>query len=78
MQHELQVGLEKNKKCIAGRLAILRKWLHDEVERAKNLKDNISSLQIKGQKLQEQEHMINRVLSCLLITGLTLSCCDVY
>ena len=82
MQHELQVGLEEDEKCIAGKVAILRKWLYDEEERAKNLKGNISSLQIKRQKLQEQEHMINLVLIISFyssqIIGLTLSCFDVY
>ena len=62
MQHELPEGLEEDEKCIVGKLAILRKWLYDEEEKAKNLKGNISSLQIKRQKLQEQEHMINLVL----------------
>ena len=47
MQHELQVRLDEDEKCIVGNLAILWKQLHDEVERAKNLKGNISSLQIK-------------------------------
>ena len=62
MQHQLQVGLEEDEKCIAGKLAILWKWFHDKVERAKNLKGNISSLWMKRQKLQEQEHMIDLVL----------------
>ena len=82
MQHGLQVGLEEDEKCIVGKLAILRKQLYDEEERAKNLKGNISSLQIKRQKLQEQEHMINQVLIIGFyssqIIGLTLSCFDVY
>ena len=37
MQHEPEVGLEEDEKCIAGKLSILRKQLHDEAERAKNL-----------------------------------------
>ena len=82
MQHELQVGLEEDEKCIVGKLAILRKQLYDEEKRPKNLKGNISSLQIKRQKLQEQEHMINLVLiigfySSQLI-GITLSCFEVF
>ena len=35
-QHEVGVGLEEDEKCIAGKLAILRKWLYDEEEKAKN------------------------------------------
>ena len=82
MQHELQVGLVEDEKHIVGKLAIMRKQLYDEEEKAKNLRGNISSLQIKRQKLEEQEHMINLVLiigfySSQLI-GLTLSCFDVY
>ena len=82
MQHELQVRLEEDEKCIVGKLAILRKQLYDEEERPKNLKGNISSLQIKRQKLQEQEHIINLVLIICVyssqLIGLTLSCFDVY
>ena len=82
MQLELQVRLEEDEKHIAGKLAILRKWLYDEEEKAKNLRGNISNLQIKRQEFQEQEHMTNLVLiigfySSQLI-GLTLSCFDVY
>ena len=36
-QHELQVGLEEDEKCIAGKLAIPRKQLYDEEEKAQNL-----------------------------------------
>ena len=61
-QHELQVGLEEDEKRIAGKLAILRKRLYDKEEKAKKLRGNISSLEIKRQKLQEHEHMINQVL----------------
>ena len=52
-QHELQLGLEEYEKHIAGKLAILRKWLYDEEEKAKNVRGNISSFQIKRQRLQE-------------------------
>ena len=62
MQHQVQVGLEEDEKCIVGKLAILRKWLHDGAERAKNLKGTISSLQNKSQKLHEQDHIIDLVL----------------
>ena len=61
-QHELQAGLEEDEKHIVRKLAILMKWLYDEEEKAKNLRANISSLKIKRQNLQQQEHMIKLVL----------------
>ena len=56
------MALEEDEKNMAVKLAILRKWLYDEEEKAQNLRGNIGSLEIKRQRLQEQEHMINLVL----------------
>ena len=41
IHHQLQVGFEENEKCIVGKLAILKIWLPDESEGAKNMKCNI-------------------------------------
>ena len=73
MQHQLQVGLEEDEKFIVGKLAILRKQLHDESERAKNMECNINSLWIKQQKLQEQEHLIDLVIIIFFIVTVNSS-----